>query len=138
MTSEGRTTEKRLSDALRQRAREMLEWPLAETVAEDGETVIKPANWSAGDAPKLLQLALEIEGQEAEELEPVSPVPGQAEAARGKRYFFEYLTEQFPNLDDVYRLMQQGWDWRKSVYIAWLATPKQHRQPQTQAALVQD
>jgi len=133
MSGGERETTKRLSDALRQRAREILEWPLAEMDA-DGVTV-QPANWNTGDAPKLLQLALEIEGQEAVTLEPGSLVPGQVEAARGKRYFFEYLAERFPNVEDVYRLMQNGWDWRKSVYITWLATPKQHRQPQTQAEL---
>lgn len=77
---------------------------------------------------------LTLEGEE-QAVEPGNNIPGQAEAARGKRYFFTYLAGRFPHIEDVFRLMAQGWDWRKAVYIAWLATPKRLRRPATQQEL---
>lgn len=62
---------------------------------------------------------------------PPDTVPGQAEAQRGKRYFFTYLAESFPYIEDVYKLMAEGWDWRKAVLIVYEATPKDRRQPAT-------
>jgi hypothetical protein len=35
-------------------------------------------------------------------------------------------------------LREQGWDWRKAVYIAWLAMPEGHRVPRTQHELATD
>lgn len=62
--------------------------------------------------------------------------PGQAES----RAAFELLRRNERVLgatwwDDYHELRNEGWDWRKAVYIAWAASPVIGRWPATQGEL---
>ena len=58
----------------------------------------------------------------------------QLQAAASRRVF-EANEGPYPWLDVYWELRARGWDWRKAVYIAWLAMPEGHRQPKTQHEL---
>ena len=40
-----------------------------------------------------------------------------------------------PWLEEYYQLLDGGWPWRVAVYIAWKATPKKYRWPESQEEL---
>ena len=58
----------------------------------------------------------------------------QLQAAASRRVF-EANEGPYPWLDVYWELRARGWDWRKAVYIAWLAMPEGHREPKTQHQL---
>ncbi len=126
---------------LRQRAQAMLDWPLVETAIEEGKTILKPARWSLADAPKLLQLADELDPPQTPDQPldfagsfPAPPdTPGQPESRAALRrlldaperpaWWQDYLAirEAFPHFKN----------WRIWVYIAWAGQPAAARQPRT-------
>lgn len=59
---------------------------------------------------------------------------GQKESRRSYQELQERLGE-FGWWQDYLALRQQGWDWRKAVFIAWAASPVNGRSPETQAEL---
>lgn len=61
-------------------------------------------------------------------------VQGQRQSRRAYQAFLERM-DDFGWGADYQRLIQEGWDWRKAVYIAWEASPAMGRQPATQAEL---
>lgn len=58
----------------------------------------------------------------------------QLQAAASRR-LFEAQEGPYPWLDAYWELRARGWDWRKAVYIAWLAMPEGGREPKTQHEL---
>jgi hypothetical protein len=48
------------------KARQMLKFPIAQTVIEDGRTIIKPARWSMADAAKFVETADKLQRLAAE------------------------------------------------------------------------
>lgn len=60
--------------------------------------------------------------------------PGQAESRRAYKAIAEQLKEHTWWQDYLW-LREQGWDWRKAVYIAWAASPVKERTPVTQEEL---
>jgi hypothetical protein len=48
------------------------------------------------------------------------------------RRVFESRQEAGPWMEDYYDLLDEGWDWRKAVYILWASQPKGRRRPETQ------
>lgn len=122
---------------LRQRAGEMLDWPLADAVEEESGTTIKPARWGMADAAKLLQTAFDLERAEVEPEE--SPAFGLALVEVGERRRPEHLAELgVSGYQELYhRLIEQGWRWQKAAFMAWRASPRRHRQPATQAELAE-
>jgi hypothetical protein len=41
-------------------------------------------------------------------------------------------------LEDAFRLVEWGWTWRQAAYIAWAASPKLNRKPDTQEELAKN
>ncbi len=60
--------------------------------------------------------------------------PGQAES-RAAFERFNAQRDDLPWWNDYLALRQDGWDWRKAAFIAWLSLPSRQRRPKTQAQL---
>lgn len=146
-----------LDDALRDIERVKLLWQkqakeAGELPGEAGLAQVREVQLRAWEQyeetknPAHLKVVLEAEKDKVayqqtlfDEPEPlVETIPGQEEAKRGKTYFFEYLATTFPYIEDVYKLMAQGWDWRKAILIVYEATPKAKRRPKTYKELAVD
>jgi hypothetical protein len=64
-------------------------------------------------------------------------VQGQAQSRKA----YHEIADRFKQYEwwaDYLALRERGWDWRKAVYIAWSASPKKTRLPETQAELAQN
>lgn len=61
-------------------------------------------------------------------------VQGQQTSRRAYHDFLERMRE-FPWWQEFREMLDQGWDWRKAVYIAWAASPARDRHPATQGEL---
>lgn len=61
--------------------------------------------------------------------------PGQSESRSAHTAFEAMVKDAAVWLDDYYRLRSEGWDWRKSAYIAWASSPATDRWPKTQKDL---
>jgi len=51
------------------------------------------------------------------------------------RRIFEAEEGYMPWMDDYWRLIAEGWTWKKAVYMLWAALPKDKRKPKTQNEL---
>jgi len=61
--------------------------------------------------------------------DPLDEAQLRAEEARA---VFEARWGNTPWMDDYFRLLAEGWDWRQAAYIVWACQPKGQRDPQTQ------
>ena len=61
--------------------------------------------------------------------DPLDAAQLRAEEARA---VFEARWGNTPWMDDYFRLLAEGWQWRQAAYIVWSCQPKGQREPQTQ------
>lgn len=85
------------------------------------------------------QLLLELEGLEdaAEETAGRALTPEEAlQLSQSARHKFESTaTAEATWLKDYFELVALGWKWRVAAYIAWAASPREARWPETQELL---
>jgi len=61
-------------------------------------------------------------------------VQGQQTSRRAYKEFLARL-QAFPWWQEFQKMVEEGWDWRKAVFIAWAASPARDRKPATQGEL---
>jgi hypothetical protein len=83
------------------KARQMLKFPIAQTVIEDGRTIIKPARWTMADAAKFVETADKLQRLAAEMETSNSKVVIEDEKDRVERVIAQWMKETGGSRDDA-------------------------------------